>query len=76
MKKLSVLGSRKIHEEMITRSDSTNTWLKDNYIILPNDDLYKNRYQRSGIELIPVGEGFSYNSGTNNDFQVLNKLEN
>ena len=52
-----------------------NTYkLNSNYIILPNDDLYKNRYQQSGIELIPVEEGFSYNSGTNNDFLSIEQI--
>jgi len=72
---VGIRPGEKIHEEMITISDSTNTFnLNDNYIILPNDDLYKKRYQRSGIELTPVEEGFSYNSGTNDDFLSIEQI--
>ena len=72
---VGIRPGEKIHEEMITISDSTNTYnLNDNYIILPNDDLYKKRYQRSGIELTPVEEGFSYNSGTNDDFLSIEQI--
>ena len=73
-----VVGIRpgeKIHEEMITSSDSPNTFqINDNYIILPSDDLYKNRYKENGIELNPVKEGFSYNSGSNNDFLSIEQI--
>jgi len=55
----------KLHEEMITQSDSFNTIdLGVYYAILPNYDSKMNflKYYKGSIEVEP---GFSYNSGTN-----------
>jgi len=77
---LSVLGIRageKIHEDMITASDSLNTVdLGKYYAILPSsadfdhDDYIKSRKGKS------VPAGFSYNSGTNSDFLSIETLRN
>lgn len=73
--KQHIVGIRpgeKLHEEMITTSDSFNTIeLKDHYIICPtnlnylgiNIDNYLKHYQDVNAKSVPIG--FSYNSGDN-----------
>ena len=67
-----VVGIRpgeKIHEEMITTSDSFSTYdLNSYYAIFPSDKSVEKLYMQAGIELTRVEEGFAYNSGTNNKF--------
>ena len=59
----------KIHEEMITLSDSFSTVdLGDYYAILPSDGRVQKKYDESGISSSAVPQGFSYNSGTNTKF--------
>ena len=58
----------KIHEEMITASDSFTTIdLDEYYAILPSDSRVKHRYQEAKIAFKEVSPGFAYNSGTNPD---------
>lgn len=77
--KTTIVGVRpgeKIHEEMITSSDSINTMdLGKYFVILPSvtsfdleDYLFKNNGSR-------VEEGFSYNSGTNHEWETLETLQ-
>lgn len=76
--KHEVVGLRpgeKLHEEMITSSDSFHTIdLGRYYAILPTtaDDLME-RYLREHTAL-KVADGFSYNSGTNSWFLSKNEL--
>jgi len=76
--KQDVIGIRpgeKIHEEMITASDSFNTVdMGDYYAILPvAGDLTVEEYcQQHGGQ--PVEPGFAYNSGTNPDFLSVEQL--
>lgn len=73
-----VIGIRpgeKIHEEMITASDSFNTVdLGNYYAILPVSASYSvaDYCKRHGAE--PVEPGFAYNSGTNPDFLTVEQL--
>ena len=63
---VGVRPGEKIHEEMITASDSLNTVdLGGYYAILPMGAAYtpKDYCERTGAA--PVAEGFTYNSGTN-----------
>lgn len=76
--KVEIVGIRpgeKIHEEMITTSDSLNTVdLGPYYAILPSTgDQYVEDYMknRGGA---PVEPGFAYNSGTNPDFLDVEQL--
>ena len=73
-----VVGIRpgeKIHEEMITASDSFSTVdLGPYYAILPSDGSTLAAYQRAGIALQPVPQGFAYNSGTNPEFLSVEQL--
>ena len=67
----------KIHEEMITSSDSFSTVdLGNYYAILPSNGTTLASYRNSGIHAPPVPEGFSYNSGTNPDFLSVDQLRN
>jgi len=65
----------KIHEEMITASDSFTTIdLGAYYAILPSDGLVQRLYQESGISMEPVATGFAYNSGSNPEFLSVEQL--
>ena len=65
----------KIHEEMITASDSFTTIdLGAYYAILPSYGCVQQRYQEAGISSTRVPEGFAYNSGTNTDFLSVEQL--
>lgn len=76
--KQEVVGIRpgeKIHEEMITASDSHNTIDIGKYFaILPSSDtaLREAYLARAGSR--PVEAGFSYNSGTNPEFLTVAQL--
>jgi UDP-N-acetylglucosamine 4,6-dehydratase len=74
-----VIGIRpgeKIHEEMITPSDSFNTYdLGKYYVILPtklNWDLNKFISKKNALK---VYEGFSYNSGENSEWETIDSLK-
>ena len=73
-----VVGIRpgeKIHEEMITASDSFTTIdLGPYYAILPSDRYILQRYQEESIQWSFVPPGFSYNSGTNSEFLTVDML--
>ena len=73
-----VVGIRpgeKIHEEMITASDSFTTIdLGAYYAILPGDGRLQKRYEKAGVSSTPVPHNFSYNSGSNPDFLSVEQL--
>lgn len=65
----------KIHEEMITSSDSFTTIdLGEYYAILPSDGRVQRHYQDAGISTAVVPSGFAYNSGTNPEFLSVEQL--
>ena len=65
----------KIHEEMITSSDSFTTIdLGGYYAILPSDGRVQKRYLEAGIRSEPVATGFAYNSGSNPEFLSVELL--
>ncbi len=75
---LDIVGIRpgeKIHEEMITSSDSYNTFDLGKYFIIlpavPNFDLekYITFFQAKKVE-----QGFNYNSGTNTEWETVDSL--
>ena len=74
----TIVGIRpgeKIHEEMITASDSFSTGdLGPYYAILPSDGVTLGAYTTAGIQALGVRPGFSYNSGTNPDFLSVEQL--
>jgi UDP-N-acetylglucosamine 4,6-dehydratase len=65
----------KIHEEMITASDSFNTIdLGAYYAILPSDGQLLERYLSEGRSFKRVESGFAYNSGGNPEFLSVEQL--
>ena len=73
-----VVGIRpgeKIHEEMITASDSfTTVDLGSYYAILPSDGRVQRAYEKAGIAITSVPQGFAYNSGSNPDFLSVEQI--
>ncbi len=73
-----VVGIRpgeKIHEEMITASDSFSTIdMGPYYAILPIDGRVQNFYQEESFSSTSVPPGFAYNSGSNPDFLSVEQL--
>jgi FlaA1/EpsC-like NDP-sugar epimerase len=71
---VGIRPGEKLHEEMITSSDSPNTIdLGRYYAILPLKNGVAKKYAHShGATDAP--EGFSYNSGSNTDFLSVNTL--
>jgi UDP-N-acetylglucosamine 4,6-dehydratase len=65
----------KIHEEMITASDSFSTIDLGNYFaILPSDGRLMECYHSKGRSHSAVETGFAYNSGSNPDFLTVMQL--
>jgi UDP-N-acetylglucosamine 4,6-dehydratase len=76
--KKPIVGIRpgeKIHEEMITASDSFSTVdLGQYYAILPSDGRTLASYRKANISAQSVPKGFAYNSGTNSEFLSVEQL--
>ena len=76
--KIEVTGIRpgeKIHEEMITTSDSFTTIdLNQYYAILPSDRRALQEYRNSNVQFQPVKSGFSYSSGSNPQFLSIDQI--
>ena len=74
-KVVGIRPGEKIHEEMITSSDSFSTIdLGPYYAILPSDGSVQRRYEANGLPVRPVKAGFAYNSGTNPDLLTVEQL--
>lgn len=72
---VGIRPGEKIHEEMITESDSFTTIdLGAYYAILPSDRRVRQRYIQSVVSCAPVPQGFAYNSGSNPDFLTVDQL--
>lgn len=72
---VGVRPGEKIHEEMITASDSFNTVdLGAYYAILPTARQYNIQEYCEGTKAERVAAGFSYNSGTNHNFLDVGQL--
>lgn len=75
---IKVVGIRpgeKIHEEMITASDSFYTYdLGKYYTILPSIPNFKLEEYLSHFKAKKVEEGFNYNSGSNEDWETVDSL--
>ena len=76
--KKNVIGIRpgeKIHEEMITASDSFSTIdLGKYFAILPSNRIKHKLYKKLCIEHKNVPIGFSYNSGSNDSFLSVEQI--
>lgn len=75
-KVVGIRPGEKIHEEMITVSDSINTYdIGKYYCILPVSDYFdKNKFIKK-FKAKKVELGFSYNSGTNNEWETVESLK-
>jgi UDP-N-acetylglucosamine 4,6-dehydratase len=75
---IEVVGIRpgeKIHEEMITASDSFYTYdLGKYYTILPSVPNFKLEDFLNHFKAVKVEEGFNYNSGSNKDWDTVDSL--
>lgn len=72
---VGIRPGEKIHEEMITTSDSANTVdMGAYYAILPTWAQYSIDDYCKRANAVPVGAGFFYNSGTNPDFLAVEQL--
>ena len=73
---VGVRPGEKLHEEMITSSDSLNTVdLGNYYAILPAMGRSEILDYCAQKQAIPVDEGFSYNSGSNPHFLSVEELQ-
>lgn len=77
--KIQVIGIRpgeKLHEEMITASDSFNTYeLKDHFVILPSNYSFSIELFLKKFKAKKVTEGFSYNSLDNSHWETVESLK-
>ena len=72
---VGIRPGEKLHEEMITMSDSFNTWdLGDYYAILPQKTMFNLEEFISHFNAKKVKEGFSYNSAENDDWETIDSL--
>jgi len=72
---VGIRPGEKVHEEMITESDSPNTVdLGRYYAILPSGAAYGMAEYCERMRARPVEAGFSYNSGANPDFLSVERL--
>jgi len=76
--KLNEVGIRpgeKLHEEMITDSDSYNTIEFDKYYAILTADVDKSKYLKH-YNATEVKKGFRYNSETNNEWETEESMRN
>ena len=72
---IGIRPGEKIHEEMITSSDSFFSYdLGDYYAIFSSDGNTKNIYEEFKKNIKPLKSGFSYNSGNNKDFLSVDQI--
>lgn len=72
---VGVRPGEKIHEEMITAADSLNTYdLGKYYTILPSKTKWNLQEYLTQFKATLVDEGFTYNSGTNTEWETVNSL--
>jgi len=76
--KQEVIGIRpgeKLHEEMITETDSLKTAeFKNYYVILPSTPIWNEAEFIKAFNGKMVEPGFKYNSGTNSDFMSVEQI--
>ena len=73
---IGIRPGEKVHEEMITFSDSFNTYeVQDNYVIIPVKPKWSIDDYIDNFKAKKVKEGFSYDSGTNSHFLKVEELK-
>ena len=74
-KVIGIRPGEKIHEEMITSSDAFFTYdLGKYYVIIPQTPIWSANDFISNFNAALVPEGFSYNSGTNTEWETVDSL--
>ena len=72
---VGIRPGEKVHEEMITASDSVTTIdVGPYYAILPSDGKLMQHYQSKGTSFSAVEQGFAYNSGSNPKFLTVRQI--
>ena len=72
---VGIRPGEKLHEEMITVSDSWNTVdLGKYFAILPQQPIFDLEEYKAFFKAKNVPEGFSYNSGSNNEWETVESL--
>jgi FlaA1/EpsC-like NDP-sugar epimerase len=73
---VGIRAGEKLHEEMITSSDSYNTYdLGSYYVILPQMPKWKLNDFINEFKAVKVKEGFTYNSGENTDWLSVEQIK-
>ncbi len=73
---VGIRPGEKLHEELITASDSYYTYdIGKYYVILPHAPLFSTEEYLKEYEGTPVEQGFQYNSGTNDQWLTVADLE-
>ena len=74
---IGIRAGEKIHEEMITASDSFYTYdLGKYYAILPSSHQWDLEQFKAQFKAKKVGQGFSYNSFDNTEWETVESLRN
>lgn len=74
-KVIGIRPGEKIHEEMITASDSFFTYnLGKYYVIVPQTPIWNIEEFKSNFKAELVPDGFAYNSGTNTEWETVDSL--
>jgi UDP-N-acetylglucosamine 4,6-dehydratase len=73
---IGIRPGEKVHEEMITSSDSFNTYdLGKYYTILPSEPKWNLKDFIQSFNAIKVEEGFKYQSGENTEWESVDSLK-
>lgn len=74
---VGIRPGEKLHEEMITVSDSYNTVdMGKYYVILPQQPIFDLEDYKKHFTAKAVPQGFSYDSGNNNEWETVESLRN
>ena len=74
-KEVGIRPGEKLHEEMITVSDSINTYdIGKYYVILPQKTIFDRQKFINNFNAKLVDSNFSYNSGKNTDWETVDSL--
>jgi UDP-N-acetylglucosamine 4,6-dehydratase/5-epimerase len=78
---VGIRSGEKLHEEMITTTDSFNTFKFQDYFVIvpaapPRWDIERFRVESNSQPGVIVSEGFCYNSGDNDQFLSVEELRN
>ncbi len=73
LKDIGIRPGEKLHEEMITESDSYNTIEFDKYYAILASDANKQKYL-DYFKAIEVPKGFNYNSGKNSQWVTIEEM--